>query len=30
VIFENDKILGQPGDGQYIKRPVMYHYREEY
>ena len=30
VIFENDKIVGQPGDGQYIKRPVRYHYRDEY
>jgi dihydropyrimidinase len=30
VIFENDKIVGKPGDGQYIKRPVMYHYRKEY
>lgn len=29
VIFENDKIVGKPGDGQYIKRPVMYHYRNE-
>jgi dihydropyrimidinase/allantoinase len=29
VIFENDKILGEPGDGQYIKRPVKYHYRKE-
>ncbi len=26
VIFENDKMVGQPGDGQYIKRPVKYHY----
>jgi dihydroorotase-like cyclic amidohydrolase len=30
VIFENEKIVGKPGDGQYIKRPVMYHYRNEY
>jgi len=30
VIFENDKMVGQPGDGQYIKRPVMYHYRDEF
>jgi dihydroorotase-like cyclic amidohydrolase len=30
VIFENDRIVGKPGDGQYIKRPVMYHYRKEY
>jgi dihydroorotase (multifunctional complex type) len=30
VIFENDKIVGKPGDGQYIKRPVMYHYRDEF
>jgi dihydropyrimidinase/allantoinase len=30
VIFENDKIVGKPGDGQYIKRPVKYHYRDEY
>jgi dihydropyrimidinase/allantoinase len=30
VIFENDRIVGQPGDGQYIKRPVRYHYRNEY
>lgn len=30
VIFENDKIVGQPGDGQFIKRPVKYHYKEEY
>jgi hypothetical protein len=22
--------VGQPGDGQYIKRPVRYHYRNEY
>ena len=28
VIFENDKIVGQAGDGQYIKRPVRYHYRD--
>jgi dihydropyrimidinase/allantoinase len=26
VIFENDKIVGKPGDGQYIKRPVKLHY----
>jgi dihydroorotase-like cyclic amidohydrolase len=30
VIFENGKIVGKPGDGQYIKRPVMYHYKKEY
>jgi dihydropyrimidinase/allantoinase len=30
VIFENDKIVGKPGEGQYIKRPVKYHYRDEY
>jgi dihydroorotase-like cyclic amidohydrolase len=30
VIFENGQILGKPGDGQYIKRPVKYHYRHEY
>ena len=30
VIFENDRIVGKPGDGQYIKRPVKYHYRDEY
>ena len=30
VIFENDRIVGKPGDGQYIKRPVRYHYRDEY
>jgi dihydropyrimidinase/allantoinase len=30
VIFENDRIVGKPGDGQYIKRPVMYHYRDEF
>lgn len=30
VVFENDKIVGEPGDGQYIKRPVKYHYRDEY
>ena len=30
VMFENDRIVGQPGDGQYIKRPVRYHYRDEY
>jgi dihydropyrimidinase/allantoinase len=30
VIFENDRIVGKPGDGQYIKRPVVYHYRKEY
>jgi dihydropyrimidinase/allantoinase len=30
VIFENDRIVGKPGDGQYIKRPVMYHYKKEY
>jgi len=29
IIFENDKIVGKPGDGQYIKRPVTYHYRDE-
>lgn len=29
VIFENDRILGQPGDGKYIKRPVTYHYPDE-
>ncbi|MDI6763828.1 MAG: amidohydrolase family protein [Thermodesulfobacteriota bacterium] len=29
VIFEKDQIVGRPGDGQFIKRPVMYHYREE-
>lgn len=27
VIFENDKIVGQAGVGQYIKRPVKLHYR---
>jgi dihydropyrimidinase/allantoinase len=26
VIFENDKIVGQAGVGQYIKRPVKLHY----
>jgi dihydroorotase (multifunctional complex type) len=30
IMFENDKIVGKPGDGQYIKRPVMYHYRDEF
>ncbi|MBM4306356.1 MAG: amidohydrolase family protein [Deltaproteobacteria bacterium] len=30
VIFENDKIVGQPGDGQYVKRPVKYHYKNEF
>lgn len=30
VMFENDKIVGKPGDGQYIKRPVKYHYRREF
>jgi len=30
IIFENDKIVGKPGDGQYIKRPVKYHYRGDY
>jgi len=30
VMFEKDKIVGKPGDGQYIKRPVMYHYKKEY
>ena len=28
VIFENGKVLGQPGDGKYIKRPVKLHYPE--
>jgi dihydropyrimidinase len=26
VIFENGKVLGQPGDGKYIKRPVKLHH----
>jgi dihydroorotase (multifunctional complex type) len=26
VVFENDKIVGQAGVGQYIKRPVKLHY----
>jgi len=30
VMFENDKIVGKPGDGKYVKRPVKYHYRDEY
>jgi allantoinase len=30
VVFENDKVVGQPGDGQFIKRPVRYHYPNEY
>jgi dihydroorotase (multifunctional complex type) len=30
VIFENERMVGQPGDGQYIKRPVRYHYRDKY
>ncbi|MEM0449824.1 MAG: dihydroorotase family protein [Methanomassiliicoccales archaeon] len=29
VIFENDKIVGRPGDGKYIMRPVKYHFRHE-
>ncbi len=28
VIFERGKIVGQPGYGQFIKRPVKLHYRE--
>jgi dihydropyrimidinase/allantoinase len=30
IAFENGKVLGKPGDGHYIKRPVKYHYRAEY
>ena len=30
VIFENDRIVGKPGDGQYVKRPVKYHYKNEF
>ncbi len=30
IVFENDRILGKPGDGQFIKRPVRYHYRSEF
>jgi dihydroorotase (multifunctional complex type) len=30
VIFDNDKVVGEPGYGQFIKRPVRYHYRNEY
>jgi dihydroorotase-like cyclic amidohydrolase len=26
VVFENDKVVGKPGTGQYIKRPVKLHY----
>jgi dihydropyrimidinase/allantoinase len=29
VIFQNDEVLGSPGDGKYIKRPVRYHYADE-
>ncbi len=28
VIFEEGKVVGQPGYGQFIKRPVKLHYRE--
>jgi dihydropyrimidinase/allantoinase len=28
VIFENDRIVSQPGIGQYIKRPVKLHYKD--
>jgi dihydroorotase-like cyclic amidohydrolase len=28
VIFEDGKVMGQPGDGKYIKRPVKLHYPE--
>ncbi len=27
IIFENGKILGRPGDGQFVKRPVKLHYK---
>lgn len=30
IVFENGKVLGKPGDGHYIKRPVKYHYRADY
>ncbi len=29
IILENDRIMGKPGDGQYIKRPVRLHYKNE-
>ena len=29
VIFENDKIIGKAGDGQYVKRPVRFHYPDK-
>lgn len=28
IVLEKDKILGRPGDGVYIKRPVKMHYTE--
>jgi dihydropyrimidinase/allantoinase len=28
IMLEKDKIMGKPGDGQYIKRPVKLHYPE--
>jgi dihydropyrimidinase/allantoinase len=30
VMFENDRVVGKAGDGQYIKRPVRYHDRKEH
>ncbi len=28
VIFEKGKVVGQPGYGEFIKRPVKLHYKE--
>jgi dihydropyrimidinase/allantoinase len=28
VVFENDKVVAQPGVGQYVKRPVKLHYKD--
>jgi dihydropyrimidinase/allantoinase len=30
IMFENDKVVGKAGDGQFVKRPVRYHYRDEF
>lgn len=28
VVFEKGKVMGKPGDGKYIKRPVKFHYEQ--